>query len=123
MSRHKMRTDAQIKEEFNDRKKEIEESIEVLSTGTKREQEKAKVYKEVIYDKLFKNAKNADDIRNNADNKNIETVDWWVNEWKNNYNELADVSLKIYNTKLDKDSYYTTDRYSKLGRCRKRNRS
>ena len=113
MSRHKVGTDAQIKEEFNDRKKEIEESIEALSTGTKREQEKAKVYKEV-YDKLFKDAKNADDIRNNADSKNIEAVDWWVNEWKNHYDELADVSLKIYNTKLDKDSYYTTDRYSKL---------
>jgi len=113
MSRHKIGTDAQIKEEFNDRKNEIEESIKALSTGTKREQEKAKVYKEV-YDKLFKDAKNADDIRNNADNKNIEAVDWWVNEWKNHYDELADVSLKIYNTKLDKDSYYTTDRYSKL---------
>ena len=113
MSRHKVGTDAQIKEEFNDRKNEIEESIKALSTGTKREQEKAKVYKEV-YDKLFKDAKNADDIRNNADNKNIEAVDWWVNEWKNHYDELADVSLKIYNTKLDKDSYYTTDRYSKL---------
>lgn len=113
MSRHKVGTDAQIKEEFNDRKNEIEESIKALSTGTKREQEKAKVYKEV-YDKLFKDAKNSDDIRNNADNKNIEAVDWWVNEWKNHYDELADVSLKIYNTKLDKDSYYTTDRYSKL---------
>jgi hypothetical protein len=113
MSRSIIGTDKQIQEEFNDRKALIEESIEELLEGTKEEQDKAKVYQEV-YDKLLKDSKNSSEVKQKADKKNVEAVDWWVNEWSKHYDQLADVSLNIYNTVLDKDAYYTTDRLSKL---------
>jgi len=113
MSRSIIGTDKQIQEEFNDRKALIEESIEELLGGTKEEQDKAKVYQEV-YDKILKDSKNSSEVKQKADNKNVEAVDWWVNEWSKHYDQLADVSLNIYNTVLDKDAYYTTDRLTKL---------
>ena len=113
MSRTIVGTDQQRQKEFNDRKRLIEESIEVLSEGTAEEQKKAELYQEV-YDKLLSDAKTIDDVKSKADKTNVDAVDWWVNEWSKHYDDLADASLNYYNTKLDKDVYYTTDRYSKL---------
>ena len=96
-----------------DRKRLIEESIEVLSEGTAEEQNKAKIYQEV-YDKLLADAKTINDVKSKADKTNVDAVDWWVDEWSKHYDDLADASLNYYNTKLDKDVYYTTDRLSKL---------
>ena len=113
MSRTIVGTDKQRQKEFNDRKRLIEESIEVLSKGTADEQKKAAIYQDV-YDKLLADAKTIDDVKSKADKTNVDAVDWWVNEWSKHYDDLADASLNYYNTKLDKDVYYTTDRYSKL---------
>jgi hypothetical protein len=113
MSRTIVGTEQQTQKEFNDRKRLIEESIEVLSEGTAEEQQKAAIYQEV-YDKLLADAKTINDVKSKADKTNVDAVDWWVNEWSKHYDDLADASLNYYNTKLDKDVYYTTDRYSKL---------
>lgn len=113
MSRTIVGTEQQRQKEFNDRKRLIEESIEVLSEGTAEEQNKAAIYQEV-YDKLLADAKTIDDVKSKADKTNVDAVDWWVNEWSKHYDDLADASLNYYNTKLDKDVYYTTDRLSKL---------
>lgn len=113
MSRSKVGDARQIQEEFNDRKREIEESIKVLSKGTDNEQKKAEVYKEV-YNKILKDSKNSDEVKSKADKINIQAVNWMTKEWNKHYSDLADVSLSVYNTMLDKDKNYTPDRYQLL---------
>lgn len=113
MSRNLIGSEAKMKKEFNDRKSLVEKSIEELSKGTAKEQEKAKLYQEA-YDKILDGSENAQQVKDKAAKENVEAVDWWINEWSKHFDELSDVSLNVYNKVLDRDLNYTTDRYSKL---------
>lgn len=113
MSRNIIGSEAAMKKEFNDRKSLVEKSIDELSKGTEKEKEKAKLYQEA-YDKILKDSKNAQEVREKAAKENVNAVDWWTNEWSKHFDELSDVSLNVYNKVLDRDLNYTTDRYSKL---------
>jgi hypothetical protein len=109
----------QVEAEFNRRKKLIEESIEVLKKGgTKKETEAAKIIKEV-FDKIAKDAKTIEEVKAKADKINVDAVQFWVEEWAKLYDQLADISLSVYNKVLDKSINYVPDRFGFLERADK----
>ena len=104
------------KTEFNRRVKLIRESIQSLRKyGNEDQQKMANIYEEV-YTKLgLDNADiTIDQVQANVDPKNVEAVNWWIDQWSQHYSDLYDVSLDVYNTKLGKDINYTTDRISRI---------
>ena len=99
-------------QEFKRRKGLIEQSIDKLKeTGETNDQKKAKVYEEV-YNKILKESKNINDIDSKVDPLNKEAVDWVTNEWASRRDELADISLNVYNRILGKDINYTPDSFT-----------
>jgi len=99
-------------QEFKRRKGLIEQSIDKLKeTGETNDQKKAKVYEEV-YNKILKESKNINDIDSKVDPLNKEAVDWVTNEWSSRRDELADISLNVYNRILGKDINYTPDSFT-----------
>lgn len=113
MMRNVIGTAKEMQDEFNRRKDLIKESIKVLSEGNEQEQKKAELYQKV-YDKVLKDSESIDDVKNNTDKTNLEGIEYWMNEWANKYEQLADVSMNVYNKILEKDLNYTPDNFSKL---------
>jgi hypothetical protein len=113
MSRNVNGTDAEIKAEFQRRKKLISDSITELEKGNEQEVEKAKIYQE-IYDKILADSNTIEDVQSKMDKTNLEAVEFWQDKWRDKYEQLYDVALSVYNKVLDKDTGYTTDRFSKL---------
>jgi hypothetical protein len=106
-------TEEQIQKEFNDRKSLIEQSITELSKGNDKEKKLSELYKKA-YDKILKDSNNADEVLSKTDSNNKEGVNFWIEEYAKKYDQSADVSENIYNTKLDRDLNYTPMKYSKL---------
>ena len=99
-------------QEFKRRKGLIEQSIDKLKeTGENNDQNKAKVYEEV-YNKILKEANNINDVDSKVDPLNKEAVDWVTNVWASRRDELADISLNVYNRILGKDINYTPDSFT-----------
>jgi len=99
-------------QEFKRRKGLIEQSIDKLKeTGETNDQNKAKVYEEV-YNKILKEANNINDVDSKVDPLNKEAVDWVTNVWASRRDELADISLNVYNRILGKDINYTPDSFT-----------
>ena len=113
MSRNIAESGVKAVEEFNRRKVLIEESIDALSKGTKKERTKSKLYQDV-YDKILKDSKDSLEVRSKTDKVNLEAIDWWTKKWADKYDDLSDISLNVYNKILDKDINYTPDKYSNL---------
>ena len=99
--------------EFKRRKGWIEQSIAKLSEGTKKDKAKSEAYQEV-YDKLLKDSDTIEDVLQKSDKKNIEAVNWWVNEWSKHYAQLQKTNLEVYNEILDSDGNYTPDVTKKM---------
>ena len=109
----------QVAEEFNRRKKLIEETIQILEKGgTKKETKEAKVIKEV-YDKIAKDSKTIEEVKAKADQTNVAAVQFWVDQWAKLYDQFADVALNVYNRVLDKSVNYVPDRFGFLERAEK----
>jgi hypothetical protein len=104
--------DVQQQQEFDRRKALVEQSIEKLETGTEQEQTKAKEYREV-FDNVLKDATSIEEVENNANEKNLEAVEWWNEKWASYYDQLADVSLNVYNKVLGSDVNYIPDSFRK----------
>ena len=115
MSRNIFGTEAERAAEFKRRKGLVEESINALSKGTKEEKKEAEIYMEA-YNRLLKDSKNIDDVKAQAHKVNIDAVDYWVKKWLDIYEDLADVSLNIYNRVLEADANYTPDTFRMLKR-------
>ena len=113
LMRNVLGTSAEIQAEFDRRKNLIKESIDTLSVGSEVEQQKAEVYKKA-FDKIAKDSKNISDVVKKVNKDNLNAVNFWQNEWSENYDEMADVSENIYNKVLEKDLDYTPDKFSKL---------
>ena len=114
-------TDADKKSEFDRKLKELKNSAEKLIQSNEPSlMRKGKMYNEII-EKLGLNGDNVtiDTVIKNADAKNIEAVDWWINEWQQHYSDLYDISLGVYNVMLNKDENYTPDRFSKIDQSNK----
>lgn len=103
--------DAELKRKI----KLINDSIATLSKGGQKDREIAKVYAEVA-EKLGINEEGVEmlDIDSRVDPINRDAVNWWVQKWADNYNELADVSQNVYNTILERDMFYTPDKFSSI---------
>ena len=103
----------QAQDEFNRRKSLIEETIQALKdpeNSTDAEIKKGEVV-EKVYNKILKDAKNANEVRANVSDINQSAVDWWVNEWSKHYDRMDEVSRNVYNTLLSRDSNFTPDRF------------
>jgi hypothetical protein len=106
--------DAELKRKI----KLIADSIEVLRLkGDENQKALADIY-EQTFNKLGLGDANitAADIESRVDQVNKQAVDWWIEEWGKHYGDLVDVSENVYNTKLGKDLFYTTDRFSSVSR-------
>lgn len=103
----------QMKAETQRRINAIKESIDNLSRSKNSNlKDKAKKYQEVA-DKLNLDSNDIDVIMANASNMNIDAVNWWINQWQQHYQDLYDISLSVYNTKLSSDVNYTPDNIKK----------
>jgi hypothetical protein len=115
MLRNVIGTDTEMQEEFDRRKRLIAESIDVLREGTEIEQKKAELYSKV-FDKIVSESTNIQDIKDKTDVVNLDAVNFWVEQWSNKYDEMADVSLNVYNRVLGKDINYNPDKFVRLTR-------
>ncbi len=113
MSRHMIGTEAEVKAEFNRRKNLVIESIDELRDGSKAEQKKAELYSDA-FDKLVQGSEKGSDVRVKADPVNVDAVKSWVKLWADNYDQMSDVSKNIYNKLLEKDIYFSPDRFTRL---------
>jgi len=107
-------TEAEQKTEFEKSKKLIKETYEDLLKSTdKIQQRKGEAIKEQ-YDKILKDSKTISEVESKADPVNLEGVDYVTKVWAEKYNELADVSLNVYNTNLGNDINYTPRNFQNL---------
>ncbi len=113
MTRSVVGTEAEIQAEFNRRKGLIEQSIEALSQGNEAEVEKAKLYQDA-YDKILAESNTIDEVSSKVDPVNMEAVNFWRDQWASKYDQLADVSLNVYNKILDKDINYVPDKFTNV---------
>lgn len=113
VSRSVIGDEFQVQDEFNRRKTLIEETIQALkdpNNSTDAEIKKGEVV-EKVYNKILKDAKNANEVRANVSDINKKAVDWWVNEWSKHYDRMDEVSRNVYNTLLSRDANFTPDRF------------
>ena len=112
---------AQSKAEFNRRKKIIEDSIDALAAGDKKEIALGELYKSV-YDKLFSNGDSIEGVEKSTDKKNVEATNYWTKEiWDNNFDEMQSVSQGVRGETLVKEAYYNPDVYVSLSYGREKN--
>ena len=100
--------------EFKRRKGLIEQTIDRLKERGGKQAEIAEIYKDV-YDRILKDANSPSEVEAKVDPINIEAVDWMTDIWRDNYNQLSEVNLNIYNKSLGKDKNYTPDSFIRLG--------
>jgi GNAT superfamily N-acetyltransferase len=113
MTRNVVGTQDEITAEFNRRKGLIEQSIEALAQGNEAEVEKSKLYQQA-YDKILADSKTIDEVSDKVDPVNMEAVNFWRDQWASKYDQLADVSLNVYNKVLDKDTNYVPDKFTRV---------
>jgi len=113
LSRNLIGTETERRNEFTRRVKIIEESIKELESGSAAEVKMADLYQKA-YDKLKVSERDIDVIKANAEQMNLDAVDWMTNQWASKYDQLADISLAVYNSILGSDTNYTPDRYKGL---------
>lgn len=107
-------TEGEQKTEFEKSKKLIKETYEDLLKSTdKIQQRKGEAIKEQ-YNKILKDSKTISEVESKADPANLEGVDYVTKVWAEKYNELADVSLNVYNRNLGKDVNYTPRNFQNL---------
>ena len=113
LSRNLAGTKTEMRNEFLRRVKMVEESINALMTGSETERKMGEAYQKV-YDKLKVDSQDLDVIKANAEQMNIDAVNWMTQQWAEKYSELSDISLSVYNAILGSDTNYTPDRYKGL---------
>jgi hypothetical protein len=109
LNRNLAGTETERRNEFIRRINILEESIKVLEYGTKEESKMSEVYQEV-YNKLKVSDRDLDVIKANAEQMNLDAVDWMTQKWAEKYSDLSDISLSVYNSILGSDTNYTPDR-------------
>ena len=113
LSRNLAGTKTEMRNEFLRRIKMVEESINALMNGSETERKMGEAYQQV-FDKLKVNSQDLDVIKANAEQMNLDAVDWMTQQWAEKYSELSDISLSVYNAILGSDTSYTPDRYKGL---------
>ena len=113
LSRNLAGTKTEMRNEFLRRVKMVEESINALMTGSETERKMGEAYQQV-FDKLKVSSQDLDVIKANAEQMNIDAVNWMTQQWAEKYSDLSDISLSVYNAILGSDTNYTPDRYKGL---------
>jgi hypothetical protein len=67
-----------------------------------------------VFDKLIKDAKNGQEVIDNASKTNRDAVLWWINNWDNHYSDFEEVSKNVYNDDLGRDANFTSKTYKKI---------
>ena len=112
---------AQSKAEFNRRKNIIEQSIDALALGDKKEIALGELYKSV-YDKLFSNGESIEGVEKSTDKKNVEATTHWTKEiWDNIFDEMQSVSQGVRGETLIKEAYFNPDVYVNLSYGKEKN--
>jgi hypothetical protein len=106
--------------EFERKVKLVKDSVNVLRKhGDSKHKKMADIYESLIEKAGLNNPSTTiDDVEQRLDKMNVDAVSWWIGTWADNYSDLYDVSLNVYNTKLDRDMFYTPDKFSTLKRSR-----
>jgi hypothetical protein len=113
LSRNLAGTKTEMRNEFLRRVKMVEESINALITGSETERKMGESYQK-IFDKLKVSSQDLDVIKANAEQMNLDAVNWMTQQWAEKYSDLSDISLSVYNAILGSDTNYTPDRYKGL---------
>jgi hypothetical protein len=114
MNRNIIGIESRMKKVFDKRKKEVLDTIDILSSkGNDAEVELAGFIKKA-YDKILNDSENIKDVRDKADINNVNGVEYWVNQWDKRYDALSDLAVNFYNKVLGRDLGYTPDRFIKL---------
>jgi hypothetical protein len=113
LSRNLAGTKTEMRNEFLRRVKMVEESINALITGSETERKMGEAYQK-IFDKLKVSSQDLDVIKANAEQMNLDAVNWMTQQWAEKYSDLSDISLSVYNAILGSDTNYTPDRYKGL---------
>jgi hypothetical protein len=123
MMRTVVGNEEEVKAEWKRRKGIVEQSIDALNNGSEKEQKLAGIY-EQVYDKVLKKrdpitgrliAKNdIGELLNGVDVVNLEAIKYWQNKWADQFDEMADISLNIYNTQLKREANFSPDRFAKM---------
>jgi len=96
-------------DEFNRRKKLIENDIKAFEKSTESDEvQLGSVYRKV-YDKILKDSNNPLEVQNKVDPINIEAVEWMTEKWQEIKPLLDKVALEVYNRELGTDENYTSD--------------
>lgn len=108
-------TEGDQEAEFNRRKDLLLQSAKTLEGGNTQEQNKAKVYREVL-DKIgASDAKSTiADIKKKAGKSNEDALDFGIDMFSEIYPDLSDFALGFYNKLLSRDTNYTPDKFSYL---------
>ena len=107
-------TETEQKKEFEKSKKLVKQTYErLLDSGDPLIVKKGEAVK-AQYNKLLKDSNSIADVESKVDPVNLEGVKYVTEIWAEKYNELADISLNIYNRNLGKDTNYTPRSIQKL---------
>jgi hypothetical protein len=93
-------------EDFLDVKNLIGQSISNLEKGDSNQKEIAKSHREV-YDKILKDSESIEDVKSKTDDVNISTVNYFIEKYKNGFDEKNEISKSIYNSGLKNIENYT----------------
>ena len=107
-------TDAEKKAEFNNRKKLVKASYEVLLKSSKKTKIKEGDIIKEAYEKILSDSESFNDANSKADPSNLEGVEYMTEVWNTKYEALAETSLNVYNRNLGKDLNYTPDSYVRI---------
>ena len=114
MRRSPVGSEKKIQDDFDRRKKLIDNSIiDLKNTGQPLEVARAEVYEEV-FNKILRDSNNSQEVDSKADKTNLQAVEWITSEWAKFYPELKEVNINMYNNKLDNDLNYTSDAFTLL---------
>jgi hypothetical protein len=113
VNRNVIGTEKRRKSVFEKRKQEVLEAIDFLQKeGNKEEKQLSELYKKA-YDKVLDGSENIEDVRQKTDAKNVDGVNYWVNQWANKFDALSDLALNFYNKVLGRDLGFTPDRFKR----------
>ena len=96
-------------EEFNRRKKLIENDVIAFENSIKDEEKELGALYRRVFDKILKDSNNPDEVQAKVDPINVEGVEWITEQWRTIKPLLDRIGLEIYNRDLKTEENYTSD--------------
>jgi hypothetical protein len=108
---------AEMSKEFHRRINLVKESLAILESDIADERMSFRAkHVRAVAEKLgiMKMGVSIDDIVARVDSVNVEAVNYWVDVWAENYEDLSRVSSTIYNKELGSDMNYNPDVFKRI---------